>query len=237
MSSEKKIAFVTGASRGIGLAISQKLVSMGHYVLGVSRTPETCSWKHDSFELLSLDLRDTKQIQGFLKERKETFKNLNVVVHNAGVGYFSPLEELSWQQIQDMISLHLTAPMLITNSLLRDLKSNRGRVFLIGSIAGTKVSPWGNVYGATKAGLIHFGKEMFQELRKSGVRVTNIIPDLTRSEFYNELSFTTEEDSKAYLLPECIASALETVMLQREGTVVSEILIQPELFKIKKKEK
>ncbi|BDA80020.1 short-chain dehydrogenase [Leptospira kobayashii] len=230
------IAIVTGASRGIGLAISKKLISLGYSVRGVCKNPDRCEFSHPDFVLDRLNLNDTKQIEGWLKDFSGK-ERVRILVHNAGVGYFAPFEELSWEQITEMIALHLTAPMLISNYFLRTLKTNEGRIFFIGSVSGTKVSPWGSVYGSTKAGLIHFGRELFQELRKSGVKVTNLIPDLTNTGFFDRLSFTTDEDTRSYILPECIADAVETVLSQREGTVLSELIIQPERFKIKKKEK
>ncbi|TGN06911.1 SDR family oxidoreductase [Leptospira ilyithenensis] len=230
------IAIVTGASRGIGLAISKKLISLGYFVKGICKNPDRCEFSHSQFVLDRVDLNDTKQMEDWLKNFPDKDK-VRILVHNAGVGYFAPFEELSWEQIIEMIGLHLTAPMLISNYFLRTLKANEGRIFFIGSISGTKVSPWGSVYGSTKAGLIHFGRELFQELRKSGVKVTNLIPDLTNTDFFDHLSFTTDEDTRSYILPECIADAVGTVLSQREGTVLSELVIQPERFKIKKKEK
>ncbi|WP_411821565.1 SDR family oxidoreductase [Leptospira sp. 'Mane'] len=235
-SEHSPVAIVTGASRGIGLAISKKLISLGYLVKGVCKNPDRCEFTHPRFLLEKVNLNDTKQIEVWLENFQDKNK-VSVLVHNAGVGHFAPFEELSWGQITEMIGLHITAPMLITNYFLRTLKANEGRVFFIGSISGTKVSPWGSVYGSTKAGLIHFGRELFQELRKSGVKVTNLIPDLTNTDFFDHLSFTTDEDTRAYILPECIADAVGTVLAQREGTVLSELVIQPERFKIKKKEK
>jgi short-subunit dehydrogenase len=230
----KKIAIVTGSSRGIGLSIAKKLLDAGYTVVGCCRNPELCRFTHPNFQLDCVDLTSPKQIEQWI-EKLKSFEQIELLIHNAGQGFFAPMEELQWTEIQTMIALHLTAPMLITNSLLRHLKKLEGRIIFIGSVAGTQVSPWGSVYGATKAGLIHLGRELFQELRKSGVKVTNIIPDLTDTDFYHHLNFQTDEDPKSYLLSECIATAVESIINQREGTVISEIVIQPERFKIKKK--
>ena len=229
-----KVAIITGASKGIGLAMVQKLILMGYHVYGVCRNPENCLFQHENFQLDKVDITNLTQLEAWVKSFK-SFNGIELLIHNAGVGYFAPMEELNWNQIQEMISLHITAPMLITNSLLRKLKENKGRIFLIGSVAGTKVSPWGSVYGSTKAGLLHFGRELFQELRKSSVKVTNIIPDLTKTEFYEHLDFETDEDPNSYLLADCIANALENILTQRSGTVITEIVIQPEIFRIRKK--
>lgn len=231
---DKKLAIVTGASRGIGLAIVKSLIALDYQVIGCSRNPELCDYKHIQFQLDKVDIVDLPELETWVTKLKAQSR-IDLLIHNAGVGYFAPLEELNWKQINSMIALHLTAPMLLTNSLLRELKKSEGRIILLGSVAGTKISPWGSVYGATKAGLIHFGREIFQELRKSGVKVTNIIPDMTDTEFYKDLSFGVDEDPRAHLLASCISEAIKNILSQREGTIISEIVIQPERFKINKK--
>ncbi len=236
MNKLNQTAIVTGASRGIGSSISKMLIERGYDVIGCSRFPEKSEFTHPHFRLDKIDLTDLKQLQSWVTNIN-SIENLSLLIHNAGKGYFAPLEELSWSQIQTMNLLHLTVPMLLTNSLLRILKKNEGRILLIGSIAGIQVSPWGSVYGASKAGLIHFGREIFQELRKSGVKVTNLIPDLTDTSFYDDLNFGLDEDPKSHLLGSCISSAIENILEQRDGTVISEIILQPEKFKIKKKNK
>ncbi|TGL59234.1 SDR family oxidoreductase [Leptospira ognonensis] len=234
MSKIDKLAIVTGASRGIGLALVKSLIALEYKVVGCSRNPELCDYKHQRFQLDKVDLADLSQLEAWITKLK-TNASIDLLIHNVGVGFFAPLEELNWKQINSMITLHLTVPMLLTNSLLRELKKSEGRLIFIGSVAGTKISPWGSVYGATKAGLIHFGREVFQELRKSGVKVTNIIPDMTDTEFYKDLTFDVDEDPKAYILDSCVSQAIENILSQREGTIISEIVIQPEKFKIRKK--
>jgi len=234
MDKNAKIAIVTGASRGIGLAISKILIQHHYIVYGCSKNPENCNFTHANFKLDKVDLCNPVQIQNWIADLKK-LDQIHILIHNAGIGFFKPMEELFPSEIISMVNLHLTAPMLLVNSLLRNLKQQEGRIIFIGSIAGTKVSPWGSVYGATKAGLIHFGRELFGELRKSGVKVTNIIPDLTNTDFYKDLNFRTDDDPRSFILAECIANSVINVINQREGTVISEVIIQPERFKIKKK--
>jgi short-subunit dehydrogenase len=228
-----KLAIVTGASRGIGLSISKKLILLGYNVFGCCRDPEKCTFTDPSFNLSKVNLMKTSEMERWIQEIKKKGQ-VDLLIHNAGKGYFAPFEELNWIQIEEMITLHITAPMLLTNSLLRSLKESAGRIIFIGSIAGTQISPWGSAYGATKAGLHHFGRELFQELRKSGVKVTNLIPDIVDTDFYQGLPFGPDIDSKSHLLADCLSSAVENILTQRDGTVISELRIQPEKFKIKK---
>jgi short-subunit dehydrogenase len=231
---EQGIAIVTGASRGIGLAITKKMIEAGYTVIGSCRNSNACDYKHERFILESVNLTNFVAMKAWIDKLK-AYENIKILVNNAGIGLFSPLEEFQSEQIQEMTSLNLTVPMLLTNGLLRNIKENKGRIIFIASVSGIQISPWGAVYGATKAGLIHFGRQLFQELRKSNVKVTTLIPDLTATEFYSKLNFETDEDPRSHLLASCIADALMNVIQQREGTVISEMVIQPEIFKIKKK--
>lgn len=231
---EPKVAFVTGASRGIGLSISKMLIGLGYKVYGVSRRPQNCNYADQMFHLIECDLTNAKQIDSLLDSIPDR-KDLSLVVHNAGLAYFSPIEELSSDKIREMVSLHITAPMLLTAKVTRYLKQNKGRIIFIGSVSGKEISPWGNVYASLKAGIHHFARELFSELRKFGVKVHLIIPDITKTDFYNDLNFEPDEDPKSFLLPEQIADIIRDLVVEDRGWVIPEIQISPEFFKLKRK--
>ncbi|PJZ46565.1 SDR family oxidoreductase [Leptospira brenneri] len=231
----QKVAFVTGASRGIGLSISQMLVRSGYKVYGICKHPEKCDFKHDLFQLIGCDLSNSKEIDHLMNQQILEKKDISLLVHNAGLAYFAPVEELSSEKIREMVNLHITAPMLLTSHFTRILKQNQGRIIFIGSVAGKEISPWGNVYASLKAGIHHYARELFAELRKFGVKVHLIIPDITKTDFYNYLNFEPDDDPKSYLLPNQIAEVIEDLILEDKGWVVPEIQISPELFKLKRK--
>ncbi|XDD43295.1 SDR family oxidoreductase [Leptospira sp. WS60.C2] len=230
----RKIAVVTGASRGIGLAISKMLLKLNYTVYGICRNPNRCDFKDDHFHLNKGDLRDPKTIPDFLKTIPDQEK-ISLLVNNAGVAYFSPIEEMSPEKITEMIQVHVTAPILLTQALTRILKKNEGRIFFIGSVSGMEISPWGNVYGSLKAGLHHFARLLFDELRKYSVKVHLLIPDITKTEFYEHLNIEPDTDPKSYLLPEQIATIMKQILLDDSGLVIPEVVLKPELFKIKRK--
>ncbi|MCW7501995.1 SDR family oxidoreductase [Leptospira sp. 2 VSF19] len=233
---DSKVALVTGASRGIGLSISRMLVGLGYKVYGIARNPENCNYSNDKFHLISCDLNDVKQLDRILDTIPDK-KDVSLLVHNAGLAYFSPVEELSSDKIREMVGLHITAPMLLTTHLTRFLKQNKGRIVFIGSVAGKEISPWGNVYASLKAGIHHYARELFAELRKFGVKVHLIIPDITKTDFYNHLNFEPDEDPKSFLLPDQIADVIRDLVAEDRGWVIPEIQISPEFFKLKRKNK
>ncbi len=230
-----KRALVTGGSSGIGKAICKKLLHMGYEVLAVARDFDKCDIKDDLFVKIECDLSDRKSTRTFLEQYKK--EDISLLVNSAGYGRFAPHEEISYKDIEDMIYLNLTSALLITKTFLRTLKKNRGYLFNICSISGIKTAPFGAVYGATKAGLRHFGKSLFDEARKSGLKVININPDITNTPFFKDLHFTPTEDPLSYIDPNAIADMIEDIVRKKESMVVTDITIEPQIFKINKKGK
>ncbi len=228
-----KTAVVTGASSGIGKAITQKLLELGFKVIGVSRTVTKDDFNHENFTPLQADLSDeTSTLMACGKLKKE---NIHILINCAGFGKFEPHEELNSRTITDMVFLNLTAPILLTNALLRDLKKNAGYLININSIEAIKASKFAGVYSATKAGLKAFGDSLFEETRKSELSITNINPDMTESSFYNDLRFETSAKEDEKLLASDIADAIEHIITMRKGAVVSDYTIRSLKFGIIKK--
>ena len=228
-----KIAVVTGASSGIGEAISLRLLELGYHVIGVSRSITLEHFQHENFTPMQADLSDEKSTLKLCEELKRT--SVHILVNCAGFGRFEPHEELNPQTIMQMTFLNLTSPMLLTNTLLRSLKESDGYLININSIEALRASKFAAVYSATKAGLKAFGDALFEETRKSNLSITNINPDMTQSAFYDALRFETSPKEDEKLLASDIADALEHILKMRKGAVVSEYTIRALHFGIAKK--
>ena len=228
-----KIAVVTGASSGIGKAICERLLELNYQVIGVSKKITKEHFNHDNFTPLQADLSNEKGVLSTCRALNN--KNIFMLINCAGFGKFEPHEELSTKVITEMIYLNLTTPLLLTNNLLRDLKKNNGYLININSIEAIKASKFAAVYSATKAGLKAFGDSLFEETRKSGLSVTNINPDMTQSNFYDELRFDVSTKDNEKLLSQDIADSIEHILTMRKGAVVSEYTIRSLNFGICKK--
>lgn len=125
--------------------------------------------------------------------------------------------------------------MILTCQLLRTLKKNRGYIINISSVTANASNPHGCAYGATKAGLSSFSRSLFDEARKYGVRVVTISPDMTQTNLYRNADFKEGEELESYLLPEEVACAVEYVLTQRDGLVISDITLKPQLHRIARK--
>lgn len=228
-----KKAVVTGASSGIGKEICSRLLSLGFSVIGISRSIKDNEFKSENFRAIRADLSDDAQTQKLCDLLRD--ESVYILVNCAGVGRFEPHEELSAKTIKDMTFLNLTSAMLLTNALLRSLKSNNGYLININSIEAIRASKFAGVYSATKAGLRAFGDSLFEETRKSGLSVVNINPDMTKSAFYDNLRFDVSDKEEERLLASDIADALSHILSMRKGAVVSEYTIRSLNFGISKK--
>ncbi len=230
-----KKAVVTGASSGIGKAITQRLLTLGYAVTGVSRSISYEAFNHANFQAVQVDLSEphaTKELCEILKKEE-----LFLLINAAGFGKFEPHEELSADIIENMTHLNLTAPMLLTNACLRSLKHNSGYLININSIEALRASKFAALYSATKAGLKAFGDALFEETRRSSLSITNINPDMTESNFYDALRFDVSKSDNEKLLASDIADAVEHILTMRKGAVVSEYTIRSLQFGIQKKTK
>lgn len=230
-----QIAVVTGASSGIGYHIARHLLESGYTVYGISRNIEKADFDQPEWKPVSCDLSDDQQIQQCCDRiLKETDKKINLLVLNAGKAWFAPHETHKPEHITEMVDVNFKAPLLIINRFLRAIRNQTGHIIGIGSVTGKTRSPQGGVYGATKAGFHHFLDLLFDETRKQGVKVTRIVPDLTRTSFYDHLNFEPEEDTTAHITPEEVAHAVDYI-LRSPQAVVTEIELRPQKLQIRKK--
>jgi short-subunit dehydrogenase len=209
-----KKAIVTGYSSGIGKAICEELGKDHEIIRLRSRLEDTASLEKEVKELL-----------------KKT--DIDLLVNCAGVGIFQPHEEISIAKIKELIDVNLTAPVILTNLLLRSLKKTQGHIINISSIEATRHSKFSAAYTATKSGLRSFGLSLFEELRRSGVKVTTINPDITDTNFFEQLQFKPSSKKDTYLLGSDIAHGVRSA-LESNG-VVTELTIRPMKFEIEKK--
>lgn len=238
---ENEAAIVTGASSGIGAAISARLCKMGYEVFGIGRSfgssfaeqfPDAAD--NPLFHAVVCDLLDTekmlKLVRGIAAEATVT-----LLVNNAGSAYYGLHEELSPKKIQEMVRTDLEVPMILSQQLLRGFKKNKGCIVNIASVTAQQSNPHGCAYGAVKAGLVSFSRSLFDEARKYGVRVATVSPDMTKTELYRNADFTVGEETESYLLPQDVADAVAYIVGQREGVAVSEVTLRPQYHRIRRK--
>lgn len=227
---ELKTAIVTGASSGIGNAISRMLAENGYKVYGIGRVFDEA----DTFfeERISMDIRDT----AILLERVSKIRPCDLLVNAAGSAYYGLAEFMTPDQIMEMCRTDLEAPMILTSALLPELKDTKGTVINIASVTSTRINTHGACYGAFKAGLRSYGRSLFEEVRKHGVRVVTVCPDLTAgTKLYRNADFEPSAEDGCFLLPEDVAECVKDVLSMREGAAVTEVEVRPQFNRISRK--
>ncbi|HLZ90046.1 MAG TPA: SDR family NAD(P)-dependent oxidoreductase, partial [Puia sp.] len=157
---EKKVWYITGASKGLGLALVKRLLADGHQVAATSRSLEALEEAAgyppaDQFLPLEVDLSSEASVAGSLLTTHEVFGRIDVVVNNAGYGIGGALEELTIEEIRDAFEVNIFAPIIVIQKVMPYLRTQRsGHIINIASIAGfAGVLGW-SVYAATKQALI-----------------------------------------------------------------------------------
>lgn len=245
-----KTVLITGVSSGIGKELLLTLQKEGCILHGVVKTMEKKTALQE--ELASVlppehqqtitlhvcDLRKTSEIEHLAQQLHKEHISPDILILNAGVGAYGPHEELSVKALTELAAVNFTAPLLLTNLFLRDLKKNKGHLLCISSVtAGKTNNTHGCAYGATKAGLSSFAKSLFEEVRKYDVRITVLAPDMTRTELYRNASFCAAEEDDAALSPEEVADYALFALTAREGLNLTELTMQPQHHRLERSKK
>jgi len=217
-----KTVLMSGGSSGIGKAIKEELHANEYDVFNIGR--------HDAN--IVCDLRDAEMLEHEIKTWLKTH-DVDVLINCAGMGVFDPHETLSIVKIKNLIDVNLTAPIILSSLCLRSLQKQEGHIINITSIEATRHAKYSALYTATKSGLRDFGHCLFEEVRKSGVKVTSINPDMTQTPFFDTLHFKPSDDENAHLLPQTIAQSVLDV-LHVKG-VITDLTIRPQKIGIAKK--
>ncbi|MDR0467804.1 MAG: SDR family oxidoreductase [Campylobacteraceae bacterium] len=196
-----KNVLMSGASSGIGKAIKTVLEDEGYRVFNIGRKEADIVCDLSEFKILE------SEVKKFLKQN-----NIDVLINCAGIGVFEPHECLNLEQIQKLININLTAPILLTNLCLRSLQKTKGHIINITSIEATKHSKYSALYTATKSGLRDFSLSLFEEVRKNSIKVTSINPDITNTPFFDKLKFEPSKDEDSFLTPKTIANAVKEIL-------------------------
>jgi 3-oxoacyl-[acyl-carrier protein] reductase len=176
-----RVAFVTGASRGVGAAVARTFHAAGARVALASRGGDDLGL--EGALGIECDVREPAAVEAAVGAAVERFGRLDVVVANAGVGSYGPFLELDPEDIEAMIDVNLKGVIHTARFTLPHLIESRGDFVSLASVAGLRAFPGEAVYNASKFGQIGFARALDHELRERGVRVTSIAPGGIATDF------------------------------------------------------
>ena len=175
-----RVALVTGAGTGIGRAVAERLARSGVQVIGTVRDADRAAKLTDelrsqsvSLRFLPLDLASPTSIESLVAA---VGGEVDLLVHNAGFGVYGSIEEMPPERVREQFETNVFGPLELLRRLLPGLRSRRGQVIWVGSLAGRISLPFQAHYSATKAAVAAISDALRMELQPHGVRVTCIEP-------------------------------------------------------------
>ncbi|MGA7914058.1 MAG: SDR family NAD(P)-dependent oxidoreductase [Candidatus Acidiferrales bacterium] len=226
-----KVAIVTGASRGIGLAVAQRLAKMGAKLSICARDPQKLEaaandLRHAAVAVFAapVDVTHADQIASFVAHTEKNMGPVAILVNNAGIGYFGPTHEASEQNWDLVLDTNLKSVFLMSKAVAPGMIERRdGHIINIASLAGKNAFRGGGIYCASKWGLLGLTECMAEDLRQYGIRVSAICPGSVATDF----SPHTGKDTSKMLQADDIAHAVEMIVTQAPQSFISEVLMWP----------
>ncbi len=226
-----KVAYITGGSKGIGLGIAKLLLDQGMRVAISSRNLDAAkeaakSISTDASRILAVqsEVSSMEQEQAAVQAVLDHFGQLDVLVANAGVGYFAPIDTITEEQWKETIDTNLTGVFNSIKSCIDPLKKSEGYIITIASLAGTNFFENAAAYNASKFGLVGFTQAVMLDLRKYGIKVSTIMPGSVATNFNGHVP----SDADAWKIqPEDIGELVVDLLKMNPRTLPSKIEVRP----------
>ena len=204
-----KIALVTGATRGIGRAVAEELVSKGAFVIGTATSEKGAdsisAYLGEKGKGLVLNVADQASIDAVLEQIKQEFGDIDILVNNAGITRDNLLMRMKDEEWFDILQTNLSSVYHLSKAMLRTMMKKRfGRIINIGSVVGSMGNAGQTNYCAAKAGLIGFSKALAKEAASRGITVNVVAPGFIATDMTDVLS----EELKNNLLTQIPAGRL-----------------------------
>ncbi|WP_170347796.1 MULTISPECIES: SDR family NAD(P)-dependent oxidoreductase [Ruegeria] len=206
----KKLALVTGAARGIGLATSRLFLQDGWHVAMVDRDAEALTEAASNLDgtmPIVADVSDPDQVDDTIQAVMSNFGRIDAVVNNAGIAEFGPIEQHDFAVWRRVMETNLDGVFLVSQASIPALRESRGSIVNIASISGLRASTLRVAYGTSKAGVIHLTKQQAAELGEYGIRANCVCPGPVRTKL-----------AMAVHTPEIINAYHDAIPLNRYGS-------------------
>ncbi|MBC6999076.1 SDR family oxidoreductase [Cytophaga sp. FL35] len=227
---KEKVAYITGGSKGIGFGVAQKLLEAGMKVAISGRTLQTvqkaaAQLGDDSRVLaISSDVSKLRDEEEAVKKIIGKWGQIDVVIANAGVGNFAPVDEMTETEWHQMINTNLNGVFHTLKASVEALKKSKGYYMTLASLAGTNFFANGAGYNATKFGVVGFTQAAMLDLRKFDIKVTTIMPGSVATHFAGN----QPDDKDAWKIqPEDIGQMVVDLLEIHPRTLPSKVEVRP----------
>lgn len=231
-----KVALITGGTKGIGFGIAEAFLRNGIQVVitGRSQTSvddavrELNAGGNDGSRAIGVaaDVRELGDMENAVSQAVATFGKLDVVIANAGLGHFAPVQDLTVDQWKETIDTNLTGVFFTLKASVDQLIENKGYFITISSLAGTNFFANGSAYNASKFGLTGFSQAVMLDLRKYGVKVSTIMPGSVATYFNDH---TPSEKDAWKIQIEDIGELTVDLLKMHPRTLPSKVEVRPSM--------
>ncbi|MDX2001955.1 MAG: SDR family oxidoreductase [Chitinophagales bacterium] len=225
MNIKGKLAIVTGASSGIGLATVHALLENGCRVAGWSRRDPNID--HPEFYFVPVDIQDSVAVAKAMEETLAEFGNVvDILVNNAGIGIFDLMENLSLEDWQTMFNTNVNGLFYATRLVLPLMKAEkRGHIVNIASIAGLNGIAEATGYCATKFAVRGISQALYQEVKKENIKVTCVYPGSVNTAFFGQYEGITANDTMLH--PNDVADMIIHILRTPDNFNTLDVEIRP----------
>lgn len=232
MSNSNSIVWITGASSGIGRALTVEFASNKKLVAASARTKDALNRlkkelavDKKSIETFPVDVADYKQVNETVSKIENDFE-IDCLINNAGATTFKLAKNNSLEEIDKILSTNLNGAIYAIQSVLpKMIERNRGTIINIISVAAVKVLTKSSLYAASKAGLLAYSKVIREELRENNIRIINILPGATRTPIWP--NSVLEKYSERMMSPADLAKLIFHLYSINSNLVPEEVVIRP----------
>ena len=203
---KQKVAVVTGVSKGIGEAICKLLLEANYHVYGLGRTP--FPHIHSNFQFIECKLEDVNEVEASFRKIIHLSQNsIDILINNAGMGYFGGVEELPTEQWNEMFSINVNAMFYCCRQVVPLMKQNgSGHIINIASTAALEGMALSSGYCATKWAVKGFSESIWKELRDYKIKVTCVYPGSVKTDFFRNSKAIKPHDYM--LMPDDVAGMI-----------------------------
>jgi hypothetical protein len=227
-----KTALITGGSKGIGYGIAGSLLKEGMNVVLTSRSQEAADEAVATLSTvgtgkvtgIASDVRDFESQKRVVAKTLKTYRSLDVLIANAGVGHFANITDLTPEQWNETIDINLTGVFYSIKASLEALIASKGYIITIASLAGTNFFATASAYNASKFGLVGFTQAVMLDVRDKGVKVTTIMPGSVATHFNDHVP---NPGDAWKIQPEDLGQMTVDLLKMHPRTLPSKIEVRP----------
>lgn len=223
----KKIAVITGASKGIGLSCAKLFLKKNYIVINASRT-NINSIRNKDYHFIKTDVAKESDVRRLFETVVKKFRHIDVLICNAGFGRFADLADSKTKDFDEMFAVNVKGLYLCNRYVLKSMLGRKsGTIINISSISGKNGIATASIYSATKHAVMGLSSSLMAEVRKDGIRVVTICPGSVDTNFFDDPSAILNSDRSTILSPDDVAQACLLSAELPGRALMSEIEIRP----------